>query len=176
MIFFRRSMATDSMARETMTRRKSSESCPEALMNAATSQADNRTRVSCTVTVVMERPRTGGVAISCSQIFSSKVSTSAAARLGIFCSGDGTASLGEAGEAVFAGCFPAEAISSDGFADGPDVAGIVGLVEGGKLAGDLPFSSDLAFLPSSLKALVGALSGVVWPADEGGKPRASSKF
>src|SRR3984893_578682 len=173
-----RSMAADSMARETMTRRRSSESCPEALMNAATSQADNKTRVSCTVTVVIERPRTGGVAINCSQIFSSKVSTSAAAKLGIFCSGDETASLDEAGGVVFAGCFPAGATSSDGFADGADPAGIAGLVEGMKLAGGLPFSSELVFLPSTLPPAVAASrvdACPVLPCGTVPPPRASSK-
>src|SRR5882762_8145991 len=128
-------MAADNMARATMTRRKSSESCPEALMKAATSHADNRTRVSCTVTVVMERPRTGGVAISCSQIFSSMFSTSKAARVGTFWSGGGTASLKGAAEVVFTACFPVGTTRSGGFAEGADPLGAAGLGEGETLAG-----------------------------------------
>src|SRR5580704_7822262 len=75
-------MEVERSARATIRRRNSSESCPESLMNAATSHADNKMRVFSTVTVVMERPRTGGVAINCSQIFSSKFSTSAKAMSG----------------------------------------------------------------------------------------------
>src|SRR5258705_13546865 len=86
-------MAADNMARATMTRRKSSESCPEALMNAATSQADNRTRVSCTVTVIIERPRTGGVGIYCCQIFFSIFFKISAARGGAFYFGGGVCSF-----------------------------------------------------------------------------------
>jgi len=44
-------------------------------------QAESRIRVPSTVTVVMERPRTGGVAINCSQIFSSQFSKSASEML-----------------------------------------------------------------------------------------------
>src|SRR6266853_1553568 len=144
MIFFRRSMATDNRARATMTWRKSSESCPEALMNAATSQADNNTRVSCTVTVVMERPRTGGVAINCSQIFSSKLSTSTVPSVGIFDSEAGTDSLEAPAEAVFAACFPAGATGAGGFGDGAAIAGAgagaTGRAEGVRVAGDLGVS------------------------------------
>src|SRR5271169_2521214 len=81
-------MEVESMARATIRRRNSSESCPESLMNAATSHADNKMRVFSTVTVVMERPRTGGVAINCSHIFSSKFSTSAKTMSGSACSED----------------------------------------------------------------------------------------
>src|SRR5258706_13877334 len=112
-------------------------------MNAATSQADNRTRVSCTVTVVIERPRTGGVAINWSQIFSSIFSTSTAASVGTFWSGGGVASLEAAVEVVFTICFPAGATSSGGFADGADPLGAAGLGEGATLAEDLSFSREL---------------------------------
>src|SRR5580693_4285249 len=101
---FLRSMDVDNKARATMSRRNSWESCPESLMNAATSHADSRIRVFSTVTVVMERPRTGGVAINCSQIFSSKFSTSATPMLGSAGSADRVASAeGEFVRAVAAG-------------------------------------------------------------------------
>jgi len=68
MIFFRRSMATDNRARATMTC-ANLRILSEALMNAATSQADKHTRVSCTVNCSHGASANGGVAINCSQIF-----------------------------------------------------------------------------------------------------------
>ena len=72
----RESMATASMARATTARRKSSDSCPALSTNAATSQDESRTFVFFSVTVDIERPRVGGVAINCSQIVSRQLSIS----------------------------------------------------------------------------------------------------
>src|SRR2546423_355161 len=64
------------MARATTARRKSSAAGPSSLTNAVTSQEDIRMRALPIFTVVMERPRVGGVAMSCSQICSRQASKS----------------------------------------------------------------------------------------------------
>src|SRR5580658_5562314 len=75
-------MAIPSIALATIALRTSSEVGPLSLTKAATSHAESKIRVPSTVTVVMERPRTGGVAINCSQIFSSQFSKSDSETLG----------------------------------------------------------------------------------------------
>src|SRR2546428_2862561 len=69
-------MATAIAARADTARRKSSEVRPPSVTNAETSQEDMRMRVFSMATVVMERPRAGGEAINCNQIFSVQVSRS----------------------------------------------------------------------------------------------------
>src|SRR5271156_4148185 len=68
------SIATASKARATTARRKSSASWLPSATNAATSQDDSRTLVSCRTTVDIDRPREGGAAINCSQIVSRHLS------------------------------------------------------------------------------------------------------
>src|SRR5713101_883576 len=70
------SMATAIAARADTARRKSSEVRPPSVTNAETSQEDMRMRVFSMATVVMERPRAGGEAINCNQIFSVQASRS----------------------------------------------------------------------------------------------------
>src|SRR5439155_25961787 len=64
--------------RATTARRKSSADGPSSLTNAVTSQEDNRMRAPPILTVVIDLPRVGGVAISCSQICSMQFSKSSA--------------------------------------------------------------------------------------------------
>src|SRR5579863_4786391 len=97
-------MAIPSIALATITLRRSSESGPLSLTKAVTSQAESRIRVPSTVTVVIERPRTGGVAINCSQIFSSQLSRSASEIFGTrargFCVAEASPKLAGALEAA----------------------------------------------------------------------------
>src|SRR5207244_12636741 len=73
------SVAAVTRARATTARRKSSAEGPSSLTKAVTSQDDMRMRALPILTVVMERPRLGGAAISCSQICSRQDSKSSTA-------------------------------------------------------------------------------------------------
>src|SRR6202167_6822524 len=95
-------MATASMARATTARRKSSDSCPALSTNAVTSHEESKTFVFFSVTVDIERPRAGGVAINCSQIVSRQLSMSdeaggcaaSAETAGAFVAADGVCAAG----------------------------------------------------------------------------------
>src|SRR5207245_6419439 len=78
-VSFADSIAAATSTRATTARRTSSADGPSSLTNAATSQDDIRMRAPPTFTVVIDRPREGGVAINCSQICSMQVSKSSAA-------------------------------------------------------------------------------------------------
>src|SRR5271170_3055654 len=90
------SSAVVTRVRATTARRRSSAAGPSSVTNAATSQEDMRIRAAPTFTVVIERPRDGGVAISCSQIFSRQDSKSRAGSISFF-DDEGSAAL-SAGE------------------------------------------------------------------------------
>src|SRR3984893_2679018 len=83
--FFALVVAVETIARAATARRRSSAATPVSLTNAATSQDDNRMRVSPSFTVLIERPCDGGVAINCSQIFSMHASKSRASGGWSFC-------------------------------------------------------------------------------------------
>src|ERR1700724_4932183 len=103
------SVAAVTSARATTARRKSSADGPSSLTNAVTSQEDIKMRARPILTVVMERPRVGGVAMSCSQICSrqaskSRLESGSAGGSG-FATGAGFEGVLEFGEApVLAGC------------------------------------------------------------------------
>src|SRR6266478_190865 len=70
------SIAAVTSTRATTARRKSSADGPSSLTNAVTSQEDIRIRAPPILTVVIDLPREGGVAISCSQTCSMQFSKS----------------------------------------------------------------------------------------------------
>ena len=70
------SVAAVTSARATTARRKSSADGPSSLTNAVTSHDDIRIRAPPILTVVIDLPREGGVAISCSQTCSMQFSKS----------------------------------------------------------------------------------------------------
>src|SRR6266478_3737878 len=72
------SIAAVTSARATTARRKSSADGPSSLTNALTSHDDIRIRAPPILTVVIDLPREGGVAISCSQTCSMQFSKSSA--------------------------------------------------------------------------------------------------
>ena len=73
------STAAVTSTRATTARRISSADGPSSLTNAVTSHEESRMRAPPTLTVVIDLPREGGVAISCSQICSMPDSKSSAA-------------------------------------------------------------------------------------------------
>src|SRR6266478_2393395 len=111
------SIAAVTSTRATTARRKSSADGPSSLTNAVTSQEDIRIRAPPILTVVIDLPREGGVAISCSQTCSMQFSKSSSK------TESGAAAAGAAARS-FAFALALEAVDSAAglFATGRDFA------------------------------------------------------